>query len=78
MTSDEDYILVPDILPNPPIIKPTVIKRGVAKLLIAAQNNNKAIYALSLQHRIPLQAAAYISRYTLVEIERSSKYTGAR
>ncbi|EJM17649.1 hypothetical protein PMI22_03419 [Pseudomonas sp. GM21] len=77
MTSDEDFILVPNIIPTTRIIEPIAIKRGVAKQLLAAKGDSQSIYALSLQHKLSLQAAEYISHLELVEIERSSKYIGA-
>lgn len=76
MTSDEDFILVPNIVPTTRFIEPIAIKRGVAKQLLAAKGNNHSIYALSLQYKVSLQAAEYISRLDPAEIERSSKYIG--
>lgn len=74
MTSDEDFILVPNLTPNTRILKPIAIKRGLAKQLIAAHGNSQAIHALSLKYKVTIQTAGYISRLDLVDIERSNKY----
>ncbi|WP_082061061.1 hypothetical protein [Pseudomonas sp. MRSN 12121] len=74
MASDEDFILVPNLIPNTRFFRPIAIKRGIAKELVAAKGDSQAVYKLSLQHRVPLQAASYISNLKLAEIERSTKY----
>ncbi|SDZ28702.1 MULTISPECIES: hypothetical protein [Pseudomonas] len=74
MASDEDFILVPNLIPNTRFLRPIAIKRWIAKELVAAKGNSQAIYKLSLQYRVPLQAASYISNLELAEIERSIKY----
>jgi hypothetical protein len=75
MRSDTDTIYIPNINPTTGYLIPTVINRGVAKQLIAAKGNSKAIYALSLLHRISLQAAGHLSRCRLKEIENATAVT---
>ncbi|AVB20512.1 hypothetical protein GE543_17190 [Pseudomonas sp. SZ57] len=73
MNSDDDYINIPDLEYRTKHLIPTTIKRGLAKELIAAKGNTKAISALSLQYRLSSQAAGYISNLQLKDIEQSQK-----
>lgn len=69
MNTDDDWINVPSINNSKLWLIPTRVKRGVAKEMIAAKGNNKAIYALSLKHRMSLQACGYLSRTELKYID---------
>ncbi|RMS87171.1 hypothetical protein ALP59_102615 [Pseudomonas savastanoi] len=73
MNSDDDYINTPDLEYRTKRLIPITIKRGLAKQLIAAKGNTKAIYALSLQYRLSSQAAGYISNLQLKDIEQYRK-----
>ena len=53
-------------------IKNIVISRGLAKEIINKRNDHQALYAISLNNRITLQAVDYISRCRLQEIEEAS------
>ncbi|AYL15925.1 hypothetical protein D9N00_16350 [Pseudomonas syringae pv. actinidiae] len=73
MNSDDDYINIPDLEYRTKRLIPITIKRRLAKQLIAAKGNTKAIYALSLQYRLSSQAAGYISNLQLKDIEQYRK-----
>lgn len=73
MNSDDDYINIPDVEYRTKYLIPVSIRRGVAKELIASKGNTKAIYALSLKHRVSLQTAGYVSRLDLKHIEQYRK-----
>ncbi|KPY00696.1 hypothetical protein ALO63_102619 [Pseudomonas amygdali pv. mori] len=73
MNSDDDYINIPDLEYRTKRLIPITIKRELAKQLIAAKGNTKAIYAPSLQYRLSSQAAGYISNLQLKDIEQYRK-----
>lgn len=73
MTDDSDIIKFPDIDPNIDYLEFTRTTRGLAKQLVAAKGNSRAIYNLAVQNRLSLQAAGYISRCPLSVIERATK-----
>jgi hypothetical protein len=73
MTADTDTIHIPDMVPVTRYLKLLSVNRGVAKQLVTSKGNSKAIYNLSLQHGISLQAAGYLSRCRLTDIENATK-----
>lgn len=73
MTDDSDIIKFPDIDPNIDYFRFIRTTRGLAKQLVAAKGNSRAIYILAVQNRLSLQAAGYISRCTLLSIEQARK-----
>lgn len=78
MPTDNDNILIPSFAPNTRRIKPLAIRRGLAKEILAAKNNTRAMYNLSLNNRISLQAVHYISRLPPSYIEQADEYKGSK
>lgn len=68
--SDTDIIKIPSFTSF--AINNIVISRGLAKEIINKRNVHQALYAISLNNRITLQAVGYISRCRLQEIEEAS------
>lgn len=66
---DTDTIRIPNITSF--TFKNTILRRGLAKEIIAKRNDNQALYDLSLTNRISLQAVGYISRCRLKDIEEA-------
>lgn len=73
MNSDDDYIHIPDVEYNRRGLIPTIINRGLAKQLVAAKGNTKAIYALSLKYQLSSQGAGYISNLSIEYIDQARK-----
>lgn len=67
---DNDNIRIPDLTSF--VIHSITIRRGLAKEIIAKRNDHQALYYISYNHGISLQAVGYLSRCSLEEIERAS------
>lgn len=67
--SDSDTIRIPSFTSF--AISNIVISRGLAKEIINKRNDHQALYAISLNNRITLQAVGYISRCRLEGIEEA-------
>ena len=74
MVSQEDFVLIPDINPTTPFLQPTAVRRRVAKLLIAAKDNNQSLIKLARENRLTIQQAYYISHYNSEDIDTYKKY----
>lgn len=68
--SDNDNIRIPDLTSF--VIHSITIRRGLAKEIIAKRKDHQALYYISYNHGISLQAVGYLSRCSLEEIERAS------
>lgn len=67
---DNDNIRIPNLTSF--VIHSITIRRGLAKEIIAKRNDHQALYYISYNHGISLQAVGYLSRCSLEEIERAS------
>ena len=68
--SDNDNIRIPDLTSF--VIHSIIVRRGIAKDIIAKRKDHQALYDISYNERLSLQAVGYLSRCTLEEIERAS------
>jgi hypothetical protein len=66
---DTDTIRIPSVTSF--TFKNTILRRGLAKEIIAKRNDHRALYNISLTHHISLQAVGYISRCRLKDIEKA-------
>lgn len=65
--SDNDIIRIPDLRST--VIYSITIRRGLAREIISKHGDYKALYNISLNNKLTLQAVGYISRLDLREIE---------
>ncbi|PSL95565.1 hypothetical protein C7U57_07145 [Pseudomonas sp. R9.37] len=65
--TDNDMIKIPDLTSI--VIHSRFIQRGLAREIISKRGDYKALYKISLDHNLTLQAVGYISRLDLREIE---------
>lgn len=68
--SDNDNIRIPDLTSF--VIHSITIRRGLAKEIIAKREDHQALYYISYNHGISLQAVGYLSRCRIEEIEEAS------
>ena len=68
--SDNDNIRIPDLTSS--VISSITIRRGLAKEIIARREDHQALYDISYNQGISLQAVGYLSRCRLEEIEEAS------
>ncbi len=68
--SDNDNIRIPDLTSF--VISNITIRRGLAKEIIAKREDHHALYYISYNHGISLQAVGYLSRCRIEEIEEAS------
>lgn len=66
---DTDTIRIPSITSF--TFKNIILRRGLAKEIVAKRNDHQALYNISLTHRLTLQAVGYISRCRLKDIEEA-------
>jgi 2'-5' RNA ligase len=67
--SDLDTIRIPSFTSF--AIKNIVISRGLAKEIVHKRNDHQALYNISLNNHLTLQAVGYISRCDLKEIQEA-------
>lgn len=67
---DNDNIRIPDLTSF--VIHSITIRRGLAKEIIAKRKDHQALYYISYNQGISLQAVGYLSRCRIEEIEGAS------
>lgn len=68
--SENDNIRIPDLTSS--VISSITTRRGLAKEIIAKREDHQALYDISYNHGISLQAVGYLSRCRIEEIEGAS------
>lgn len=68
--SDNDNIRISDLTSF--VTHSITIRRGLAKEIIAKREDHQALYDISYNHGISLQAVGYLSRCRIEEIEEAS------